>query len=138
MATAEKPHGSLNGSTRDTLANSSMRRTCRDKMVKVHRDPQRNGSCQWLSTRAILVIVSVIFSCILILPLSRAPALFPQSFAWSQLLKAVSRIPSDVTLASHEVSPPGHTPTVFSSNGRTKQVQWDNYTLILQGQRVLI
>jgi hypothetical protein len=30
------------------------------------------------------------------------------------------------------------TSPAFSSNGRTDQVQWDNYMLILHGQRVLI
>jgi hypothetical protein len=32
----------------------------------------------------------------------------------------------------------GPTSPAFSSNGRTDQVQWDNYTLVLRGQRVLI
>ena len=30
------------------------------------------------------------------------------------------------------------TATLFESNGRTDQVQWDNYSLILRGQRIFL
>jgi hypothetical protein len=143
MATAERSHGNPSSFTRDTLSDSSMQYSYRDKLFTVssynRRDQEvleRNGS--WLPTRArvFLLILSVVFSFIIVLSRSRASALWPESFLRSQVLKAISHFPSHAT--SHEKSLPGFTPTAFSSNGRTDQVQWDSYTLILQGQRVLI
>jgi len=43
-------------------------------------------------------------------------------------------LPVDNGRASSEVS----ARTLFESNGRTDQVQWDNYSLILRGQRVFL
>jgi hypothetical protein len=142
MAAAEQPHGSHRG-TLDTLPSSSMQRTSsyHDKLVTISNRrnpavPQGNGS--WLPTRAILIIMPFVFSFILVLSRPRPSALWPESFFGSQLMKAqaVSHIPSNAS--SHEKPLPGLISTALSSHGRTDQVQWDNYTLILQGQRVLI
>jgi hypothetical protein len=135
---AEQPHAS--GSLRHwhTLPNPS--RMERDKSSTIYNyggseTSQRNGS--WPSSRSILrlVFVSVVLSFSLVL--SRSPsALWPGSFLSSQTLKTLSQISLDAT--SQEKSLPKLIPTALSSNGRTDQVQWDNYTLILRGQRVLI
>jgi hypothetical protein len=123
-----QPHANLSGSRNPS-------RKERDKSSTIYdggsEASQWNES--WLSTRTILrlVIVSVVLSFIIVL--SRSPALWPSFLS----LKALSQISLDAT--SQEKSLPKPIPnTAFSSNGRTDQVQWDNYTLILQGQRVLI
>ena len=141
MAAAERveqPHASGSLQHWYTLPNPGHMK--RDKSSTIYNyggseASQRNGS--WPSTRAILrlVIVSIVLSFVLVLSRSRF-ALWPGSFLSSQTLKALSQISLDVT--NQEKSLPKPISTAFSSNGRTDQVQWDNYTLILQGQRVLI
>jgi hypothetical protein len=85
-------------------------------------------------TRSIIVFVSVIFSIIFIFPHSlftwppfALPCLF-NGFLFNPLKNATG---GGTTF-------PNPTSPAFSSNGRTDQVQWDNYTLVLRGQRVLI
>ena len=86
--------------------------------------PQREGSKSWLSTLIILVSISLSF--IFVFQARRAlPSRF-RGFLVPSFSDATAQLPSDTT------SP------AFSSNGRTDQVQWDNYTLVLRGQRVLI
>lgn len=93
--------------------------------------PQREGSKSWLSTLIILVSISLSF--ILVFQVHRA---LPSCF------RGFRRIPSfsDVSTAQVPSNTTFPTPTspAFSSNGRTDQVQWDNYTLVLRGQRALI
>ncbi len=102
-------------------------------MIRVHDQnhdqvmpqPERVGSWLWLPT---LVLVSISFS--LIIVFSRPPP-WPRPLLIPSFSNATAQVPSDTTFSSP-------TSPVFSSNGRTDQVQWDNYTLVLRGQRVLI
>ena len=90
--------------------------------------PQQEGpkSKSWLSILIILVSISLSFN--FVFQVHRAlPSCFRGFLpAIPSFSDATAQAPSDTT------SP------AFSSNGRTDQVQWDNYTLILRGQRVLI
>lgn len=88
--------------------------------------PHRERSKSWLLTLVILVSISLSFIFIFRLHHALPSCGFPApSFS-----DATDQDPSDTTF-------PSTSPT-FSSNGRTDQVQWDNYTLVLRGQRVLI
>ena len=93
--------------------------------------PQREGSKPWLSVLIIVVAISLSFIFVF-----QDPRAFSSCFrflipSFSNATAVTARVPSDTTF---------FTPTspAFSSNGRTDQVQWDNYTLVLRGQRVLI
>jgi hypothetical protein len=88
--------------------------------------PQRELSKSWLSTLFVLVSISLSFIFVFHHGL---PSCF-RSFLVPSSSGATDQVPSDTTF------PP--TSPAFSSNGRTDQVQWDNYTLVLHGQRVLI
>lgn len=92
---------------------------------------RRKGS--WLPTRAILIFGSMVFSIFLAFPLSIWRHSFPIPCLSAD---AMVQRPSDST--SDGMTLPRPAPVPFSSNGRTDQVQWDNYTLLLRGQRVLI
>lgn len=82
--------------------------------------PRRKGS--WLP---IFVLVSISFSFIFFV--------FPPSLpSWPHL--SFSDVIAQILPVTTFLTP--NTPAV--SNGRTDQVQWDNYSLILRGQRVLI
>jgi len=84
--------------------------------------PQGEGSKLWLST--LIILVSISLSLIFVFQVHRA---LPSRFRGVLIPSyATTQVPSDTT------SP------AFSSNGRTDQVQWDNYTLVLRGHRVLI
>ena len=90
--------------------------------------PQREGSKSWRSTLIILLSISLSF----IFVFHRAlPSCF-RGFLIPSFSNATAQVPSDTTF------PAPTSPAAFSSNGRTDQVQWDNYTLVLRGQRVLI
>jgi hypothetical protein len=93
--------------------------------------PQREGSKSWLSTLIILVSMSISFSFIFVFQVHPAlPSCF-RGFLIPSFSDVTVPVPSDTT--SLTPSSPA-----FSSNGRTDQVQWDNYTLVLRGQRALI
>jgi hypothetical protein len=89
--------------------------------------PQREGSKSWLSTLIILVSISLSF----IFVFHRALPSCLRGFLIPSFPDATAQVPSDTTF-------PTPTSPAFSSNGRTDQVQWDNYTLVLRGQHVLI
>jgi hypothetical protein len=98
-----------------------------DEAAAIHDHPVvPRQKRSWLP---ILVLVSISFGFISLFP--RALPSWPRPFLIPYFSDATVEILSDTTLL---------TPTspAFSSNGRTDQVQWDNYTLILHGQRVLI
>lgn len=80
-------------------------------------------------TRSTLIFASIVFSLFFIFP-----RFLLLSWPYSSLMPCLSGATSDhdETAFSKPISP------TFSSNGRTDQVQWDNYTLVLQGQRVMI
>jgi hypothetical protein len=80
-----------------------------------------------VSTWSTLIFASIGFGLIFIF--SR----FLPSWPNSLLMPFLSGATSDHEMTFSTPSLPN-----FSSNGRTDQVQWDNYTLVLQGQRVLI
>lgn len=91
--------------------------------------PEREGSKSWLSTLIILVSISLGFISV-VQTLRALPPCF-RGILVPSFSCAVAQNPSDTTF-------PAPTSPAFSSNGRTDQVQWDNYTLVLRGQRVLI
>ena len=107
-----------------------------DELVKTNYHdpvmPQREGSKPWLSVLIIVVAISLSF--IFVFQDLRAFSSCFRGFlvpSFSDATAVTARVPSDTTFS---------TPTspAFASNGRTDQVQWDNYTLVLRGQRVLI
>ena len=120
----QQPHENQKSSIRDVsdiprTATQSCSRC--DEVVTIFDNdpvmPQRKRS-----RLLILILVSISFSLMFF---------FPHALpSWSRL-PSLSQILS-VTSFSTPASPG------FSSNGRTDQVQWDNYSLILHGQRVLI
>ncbi|KAI0278189.1 glycoside hydrolase family 35 protein [Russula aff. rugulosa BPL654] len=90
--------------------------------------PQREASKSWLSS--LIIFASISLSFIFVFQVHHAlPSCF-RGFQIPSFSDATAQVPSDTTF------PP--TSSAFSSNGRTDQVQWDNYTLVLRGQRVLI
>lgn len=128
--------------TGDTSATSGSNahichRDDKTNMVNVHTGkPQWSGS--WFSVRAPLLVVSIIMLGITIffprfhLPLLRFQQHFLES-GFSGLLACIyPYMTENGTALSTSVT------AVFSSNGRTNMVQWDKYTLALQGQRVLV
>jgi hypothetical protein len=103
----------------------------RDEVAAVHdHDPATTGrNSPWFLTWSTLIFVSIILG-IIFAPLYSIPSwsntfLMPCSVNLSNATK-------DWITSSRPPSP------AFSSNGRTDQVQWDRYTLVLRGQRVLI
>jgi hypothetical protein len=100
------------------------------EVVTIHDHPvmpQRKRS--WLP---ILVLVSISFGLISLFP--RALPSWFRPLMVPYFLDATSQILSDTTF----LTPTSPASPAFSSNGRTDEVQWDNYTLTLHGQRVLI
>lgn len=92
--------------------------------------PRREGSKPWLSI--LIILVSISFSFIFLFQVHPAFTSCFRGFLippFSDVAAQVGR--SDTTF-------PTPTSPAFSSNGRTDQVQWDNYTLVLRGQRALI
>jgi hypothetical protein len=98
--------------------------------VHDHDTAQLQRKWPWLLTRTTvtLIFVSIVFSFIILFPLSRSPTSHPSG--------PVPRISSDAT--RDRTALPMATSPAFSSNGRTDHVQWDEYTLVLRGQRVLV
>jgi hypothetical protein len=100
----------------------------RDEVVTIHDHdpvmPQRKRS--WLP---ILILVSISFSFTFLFP--RALPSWPRPFLIPSFSDDMTQVLSDTTFLIPS-SP------ASSSNGRINQVQWDNYTLVLNGQRVLI
>jgi hypothetical protein len=104
-------------------------------MIRVHdqdRDPvmpqpERVGSWLRLPT---LILVSISLSLVVVFSRPSPPS-WPRPILIPSFSDATAQVPSDTTFSSP-------TSPVFSSNDRTDQVQWDNYTLVLRGQRVLI
>ena len=109
-----------------------------DELVKTNYHdpvmPQREGSKPWLSVLIIVVAISLF---IFVFQDLRAFSSCFRGFlipSFSDATAVTARVPSDTTFSTP--TSPGS--PAFSSNGRTDQVQWDNYTLVLRGQRVLI
>src|SRR6266851_7399682 len=137
LATTEQPHDNLKRPIQDAFevcSTATHSRPRRDDAVTVHDHddpaiPRRQRP--WLPTRSTLIFVSIIFGFIFIFPHS-----LTHTFSLAGLSSSISlniwRATSDAMTFSRPTSP------AFSSNGRTDQVQWDNYTLVLHGQRVLI
>ncbi|KAI0263999.1 glycoside hydrolase family 35 protein [Gloeopeniophorella convolvens] len=85
--------------------------------------------------QAILVLVAIVLSFALFLPQSSS-TLWSRSFSASHISDILARFSPD--FPAEELNLIAPVSDVFTSNGRTDQVQWDNYSLVLQGQRVLI
>ena len=92
--------------------------------------PQREGSKPWFSI--LIILVSISFSFISLFQVHPA---FPSCFR-GFLIPPFSDVTAQV--GQRDTTPSIPTSPAFSSNGRTDQVQWDNYTLVLRGQRALI
>ena len=127
----QQPHENQKSSIRDVsdiprTATQSCSRC--DEVVTIFDNgpvmPQRKRS-----RLLILILVSISFSLIFFFP--RALPSWSRLPSFSDVIAQMSQILS-VTSCSTPPSPG------FSSNGRTDQVQWDTYSLILHGQRVLI
>lgn len=135
MSVIEKPHDDLKRPIRDA---STATQSCslRNKALTVHEhDPfmiQRKGP--YFPIWTIIIFVSIVSSFLFIFP--RSLPSWPYSFLGPCLSDAMSQIPLDATSDGKDIPRP--TSLTFSSNGRTDQVQWDSYTLVLRGQRVLI
>jgi hypothetical protein len=106
-----------------------------DKMLNAHTQrPQWNSS--WFRSQAVLLVVSVMLG-IMFFPRSHLPPFrFQQRFLESGFSGLLASIYPDTIGNGTALSTP--ITTAFSSNGRTDMVQWDKYTLALQGQRVLV
>lgn len=99
----------------------------REEVVPVHGHDQlvpRRRRPRFL-TWCTLIFAFFVFSLIFTFPRSLP------SWPYSSYLSGATSDHDEMTF-SRPISP------TFSSNGRTDQVQWDNYTLVLRGQRVLI
>jgi hypothetical protein len=94
--------------------------------------PQREGSKPWLSI--LIILVSVSFSFIFLFQVHPASPSCFRGF----LIPLFSDVEAQVGRLGRDTTFPTPTSPAFSSNGRTDQVQWDNYTLVLRGQRALI
>ena len=99
------------------------------KVTSHDHDPavrQQEGSKSWLST--LIILVSISLSLNFVFQVHRAlPSCFRGFLPVTpSFWDATAQVTSDTTSCA------------FSSYGRTDQVQWDNYTLVLRGQRVLI
>ena len=116
-----------------TVTQSCSRSRCNEQVTTINEHdlvvPQWEGSKSWLST--IIILVSISLSSIFVFQVHRAlPSCF-RGFLIPSFSDVTPQVPSDTTF-------PTPTSPAFSSNGRTDQVQWDNYTLVLRGQRILI
>ena len=127
-------------STGDTSATSNAH-TChhddKTNMLNMHkRRPQWNGS--WFCVQATLLVMSIIMLWIIIFfPRFHLPLLrFQHHFLESSFSGLLAWIYPDMTV--NRTAPSTPVTAAFSSNGRTDMVQWDKYTLALQGQRVLV
>ena len=104
--------------------------SCHKEVVPVHDHgpviPRRRRP-RFLTS--ILIFAFIVFSLISIFPRSLP------SWSYSQLMPCLS---GDAIGDHDEMTFSGPISPTFSSNGRTDQVQWDSYTLVLQGQRILI
>src|SRR5438105_293420 len=74
---------------------------------------------------SILIFAFIVFSLISIFPRSLP------SWSYSLMMPCLS---GDATRDHAKMTFSGPISPTFSSNGRTDQVQWDSYTLVLQGQ----
>lgn len=105
------------------------------KMLNAHTGrPQWNSS--WFRPQAILLFVFIILGIIFFPRFHLPPFRFQQHFLESGFSGLLACIYPDMTGNGTALSTP--LTTTFSSNGRTNMVQWDKYTLSLQGQRVLV
>ena len=93
---------------------------------------RRRSWSSWL----LLGIASSLLTYVLLLPHS-APQIWSRSLdaAFDLSARYYSALADVNTVGDVDLEPPRE---LFSSNGRTDQVQWDNYSLVLQGQRILI
>ena len=124
------------GDTSGTANSQVCHRDDKSKMFNVHTKTQRP---QWNSSlfcaRAILLVVSIILITIFFFRFRPPPFQFQQSLesGFSGLLACIySDTTDNGTALSASIT------AALSSNGRTNMVQWDKYTLALQGQRVLV
>ena len=93
---------------------------------------RRRSWSSWL----LLGVTSSLVTYVLLLPHS-APQIWSRSLdaAFDLSARYYSALADVNTVGDVDLEPPRE---LFSSNGRTDQVQWDNYSLVLQGQRILI
>jgi hypothetical protein len=99
-------------------------------MVHGHGPVATRRNSPWFLTWSTLGFVSIILGIIFAF-LHSIPS-WSNTFPTPCLSDNLSNAGKDWTTSSGPASP------TLSSNGRTNQVQWDNYTLVLRGQRVLI
>ena len=90
--------------------------------------PATRRKSLWFLTWSTLILVSIILSVI---------SVFLRSTPSSSKSFLVPGLSHDLSNAIKNTFS-GSTTPALASNGRTDQVQWDNYTLILHGQRVLV
>jgi hypothetical protein len=107
----------------------------KSKVLNAHTErPQWNSS--WFRAQPILLVVPIMLGIIFFPRFHLPPFRFQQHFlesGFSGLLACMYRgMMGNGTALSTPIT------TAFSSNGRTNMVQWDTYTLALQGQRVLV
>lgn len=117
-----------------TATQSCSSSRCEDLVTISYHDPvvpQREGSKSWLSTLIIFASISLSF-------ISVVQVLRPLPPRFRGILPVVPSFSYDAAQDPSDTTFPTPIPPAFSSNGRTDQVQWDNYTLVLRGQRVLI
>lgn len=128
-------HIQSTGDTSGTANTHICHRDDKIKMLNVHTGrPQWNSS--WLCAQVILLVLSIIMLGIIFFPRSHLPLFrFQQHFLESGFSGLLACIYPDITGNGTALSTPV---AAFSSNGRTNMVQWDKYTVALQGQRVLV
>ncbi|KAI0301135.1 glycoside hydrolase superfamily [Multifurca ochricompacta] len=129
MVVIEQPHSSGCSSKNIVVGYTSV-------TANMRRCPCQVDPRSWPPTRGIFMALSIVFSLILVLSQFRAPSLWQKSFLTSFLSNITTWISS--TANNEEIGSTRSILTSVSSNGRTDQVQWDSYTLILLGERVLI
>ena len=126
-------------STNDTSGTSNTvhiyHRDDKIKMPNV-RTGRSLWNSSWFLSRAVLLVVSIIFGIIFLFPRFRAPPFRFQHCLRTSFSGLVACIYSDTISNGTAHSTP--ITASFSSNGRTDMVQWDKYTLALHGQRVLV
>jgi hypothetical protein len=128
MQTTDQPHDDTERPIQDVFGVSS-KPTLSFATVHDHGlTTTTRRKSPWFSTWSTFIFISIIFGIIFVFP--RSPSL--PSWSNSFLMPCLSDTTRDGMTFSKPTSP------AFSSNGRTDQVQWDSYTLVLRGQRVLI